>query len=316
MGGVAKITLTNVSGTILSNNITINGTVSILGDGGGTSFTPSPGDYTTDDITETATRVFLSPAEKGLIATAAPQATTYTKAEVDNIADAVINGIDRKEAVTSFADLATTYPTPDLGWTVAVNDEDAFYMYTAGGWINIANTTVPLASAILDGKMASADFIKLSKLVMGTGTVTGPNFAFNFNSYFDSSGGILFKSTTAQPASISTSGTYDEIMIKSGGYASGKYSGGINLVSSIVNFYDVNGVIYLKVEPTAAQTKIKTQYGSELYLDSSSGVVGFNGTIDLSNAGTYADNAAAAAGGVAVGSVYIETTTNNLKIRV
>lgn len=91
----------------------------------------------------------------------APQATTYTKNETDNLISGVISDIDWKEAVATFADLATTYPTPVEGWTASVNDEDVVYRYDGAAWVALANGVVPLATGVVDGKLSASDFTKI-----------------------------------------------------------------------------------------------------------------------------------------------------------
>jgi len=89
---------------------------------------------------------------------------TYNKQEVDNAISGVLSSIDWKTSVTSFADIATTYPSPIEGWTVSVNDEDVIYRYDGATWNILANGTVPLATVSLDGKLSSADFSIIQSL--------------------------------------------------------------------------------------------------------------------------------------------------------
>ena len=86
----------------------------------------------------------------------------YTKAEIEARDAAIISGIDWKEAVATFADLATTHTSPVEGWTASVNDVDTVYRYDGSTWVVLANGTVPLATAVIDGKLSSADFTKLA----------------------------------------------------------------------------------------------------------------------------------------------------------
>jgi len=98
----------------------------------------------------------------------APQSDTYTKAEIASMHETILSGIDWKEAVTNFADLATAYTTPDEGWTASVNAEDTVYRYDGSAWVALANGTVPLATAVIDGKLSSADFTKLQGIEIGS----------------------------------------------------------------------------------------------------------------------------------------------------
>ena len=97
----------------------------------------------------------------------APQVTTYSKVETDNLITGVISDRDWKEAVTSFADLATTYTSPVEGWAASVNDEDTIYRYDGSAWIAISGGTVPLATGAIDGKLASSDFTKIQGIEVG-----------------------------------------------------------------------------------------------------------------------------------------------------
>ena len=46
-----------------------------------------------------------------------------------------------KQSVASFPDLELTYPSPELGWRVEIEDERKVYRYDGSAWINIANTS-------------------------------------------------------------------------------------------------------------------------------------------------------------------------------
>ena len=60
--------------------------------------------------------------------------TPYTPNEVDNKLSTLETKIDWKEAVGTFDDIATTYPSPQDGWTVNVKDTD--YTYRFGFFLN------------------------------------------------------------------------------------------------------------------------------------------------------------------------------------
>ena len=93
-----------------------------------------------------------------------PLVDKYTKAEVDTLINNTITSIDWKEAVTTFSDLSSTYPSPDEGWTASVNDEDIVYRYDGNSWVILANGVVPLASETLDGKLSKEDFVAIQRL--------------------------------------------------------------------------------------------------------------------------------------------------------
>lgn len=83
----------------------------------------------------------------------------YTKNEVDNKINQVVSNMDWKESVATYSDIATTYPTPDDGWTVNVKDTDITYRYSGSAWIPISANSIPLASSSVDGKMSKQDKI-------------------------------------------------------------------------------------------------------------------------------------------------------------
>ena len=80
----------------------------------------------------------------------------YTKSEVDNKFSTLETNIDWKEAVSTFDDIAPTYPTPDDGWTVNVKDTD----YTANA--------IPKATDKVDGLMTKEYAKKLDGLTKYT----------------------------------------------------------------------------------------------------------------------------------------------------
>ena len=89
-------------------------------------------------------------------------ADKYTKTEVDNKLALLETNIDWKEAVDTFASIATTYPNPQDGWTVNVKDTDYTYRYSGTEWIAISANAIPKATASLDGLMAKEDKTKLN----------------------------------------------------------------------------------------------------------------------------------------------------------
>lgn len=81
----------------------------------------------------------------------------YTRNEVDNKFSALETVIDWKEAVATFADLATTYPQPDDGWTVNVKDTDYTYRWSGTAWIAISANAIPKATQSVDGLLSKED---------------------------------------------------------------------------------------------------------------------------------------------------------------
>jgi hypothetical protein len=105
-------------------------------------------------------RRFVSDEEKALYT------DKYTKEEVDNKLLQVLNSLDWKESVKTFADLIIKYPNPEEGWTVNVTNEDATYRWSKNEnkWILISANSIPLVTELVDGLMRKEDYLKLLKL--------------------------------------------------------------------------------------------------------------------------------------------------------
>lgn len=83
--------------------------------------------------------------------------TPYTPNEVDNKLSALETKIDWKEAVGTFDDIATTYPSPQDGWTVNVKDTDYTYRFDGDKWIVISANAIPKATHSVDGLLSKED---------------------------------------------------------------------------------------------------------------------------------------------------------------
>ena len=84
-----------------------------------------------------------------------------TSAGIYTAISAITTGIDWKEAVPTYADIATTYPNPQDGWTVTTLDDDHTYRYTGTEWVDMFSL-ITLATTQKDGLMSSSDFTKLA----------------------------------------------------------------------------------------------------------------------------------------------------------
>lgn len=96
---------------------------------------------------------------------------SYTKAEVnalitelENEISAIISGLEWKPAVETFADIATTYPTPADGWTVNVKNTDETYRYTGTEWILISANSIPIATIDLNGLLSKEDKARIDSI--------------------------------------------------------------------------------------------------------------------------------------------------------
>lgn len=81
----------------------------------------------------------------------------YTRSEVDNKLSAIETNIDWKESVDTFADITTTYPDPQDGWTVNVRDTDYTYRYSGEEWVVISANAIPKATQSIDGLLTKED---------------------------------------------------------------------------------------------------------------------------------------------------------------
>ena len=94
--------------------------------------------------------------------------TPYTPNEVDNKFSTLETNIDWKEAVDTFADIATTYPNPDDGWTVNTKDNNITYRYNGSEWVAISANAIPKATNEVDGLMTKEYAKKLDGLTKYT----------------------------------------------------------------------------------------------------------------------------------------------------
>lgn len=83
--------------------------------------------------------------------------TPYTPNEVDNKLSALETKIDWKEAVDTFNDIATTYHSPQDGWTVNVKDTDYTYRFDGDKWVVISANAIPKATQSVDGLLSKED---------------------------------------------------------------------------------------------------------------------------------------------------------------
>lgn len=85
----------------------------------------------------------------------------YSKTEVDNKLSMLETNIDWKESVATFADIATTYPVPEDGWTVNTRDTDYTYRYNGTSWVAISANAIPKATTSVDGLMSKEDKLQV-----------------------------------------------------------------------------------------------------------------------------------------------------------
>lgn len=81
----------------------------------------------------------------------------YTKNEVDNKFSTLETNIDWKESVDTYADITTTYQSPQDGWTVNVKDTDYTYRYNGSEWVTISANAIPKATDSVDGLLSKEE---------------------------------------------------------------------------------------------------------------------------------------------------------------
>ena len=179
-----------------------------------------PSTHPASIITQDSTHRFVTDVEKQTYE------DKYTKNEVDNKLSALETKIDWKESVETYDDIETTYPSPEDGWTVNVNDTDITYRYDGTSWIAISANSIPLATSNVDGKMSKTDKAKLDGIASGANNYAHPTYTSRASGLYkvtvDSTGhvsdatavaksditalGIPAQDTTYSDATISASG--------------------------------------------------------------------------------------------------------------
>jgi hypothetical protein len=101
-------------------------------------------------------------------------ATTEAKEATEDAITATDKALDAynttrlvfKKYVMLESDVATTYPNPEVGWTVQVYDTGIRYRWDGIDWIQIDlfGGAIPLADETIDGLMSKDDFVKLKKI--------------------------------------------------------------------------------------------------------------------------------------------------------
>ena len=129
-----------------------------------------PSTHPASMITQDSTHRFVTDVEKQTYE------DKYTKNEVDNKLSALETKIDWKESVETYDDIETTYPSPEDGWTVNVNDTDITYRYDGTSWIAISANSIPLATSSVDGKMSKTDKAKLDGIASGANNYVHPAY--------------------------------------------------------------------------------------------------------------------------------------------
>lgn len=106
----------------------------------------------------------------------ASEVGSYTTTEVDNLISTLESGLDWKEAVATYSDIATTYPNPADGWTVNVKDTDYTYRYDGSAWVAISANAIPNATTSVNGLMTTTQVTKLEGIESGANVNVQPDW--------------------------------------------------------------------------------------------------------------------------------------------
>lgn len=114
----------------------------------------------------------------------------YTKDEVDNKIQEIVQSLVWHPSVPTFADLATTYPEPLAGWAVAVDDENTVYRYSGTEWEPLFKVLLNIVTEDNDGLMTSEMLAQLVKATADILTKAPINHASNTTEYGISSAAL------------------------------------------------------------------------------------------------------------------------------
>lgn len=114
-------------------------------------------------------------AETASLAVADKVSTEQMNSAIITAKNEIINQIDRKEPVATYADLATTYPTPEDGWLVFVRDSRNTYVYNgvAEEWEVKALEVGYADESGTDGIITSEKFLEINDFMESKGVVNG-----------------------------------------------------------------------------------------------------------------------------------------------
>lgn len=212
---------------------------------------------------ENATSLANTATDNANVATlSANNAATDANSAADN-ANAIAEELELEtlriyqNAVNTYADIASTYPAPSNGWTVAVLDEETDYRYngTTHQWVNIGNTggggTTYASDVVYDNADSGLEAINVQEAIdevkseMGNlNTLDTSNKTDLVSSINEVNNGKLSKSnlssaTTGQVYTKKSDGTAEFQNPTGGNASSTSYS---NSVSGL-NSTDVQGAI-------------------------------------------------------------------------
>ncbi|WP_336786961.1 hypothetical protein [Paenibacillus sp. MMO-177] len=147
---------------------------------------------------EKINRTVMSPEFKAdLDSRATKTELNAAKVDLENQIAAVVSNLVSKPSVANYAAIATTYPNPQEGWTVTVDDTNITYTYDADAavWNKTSINALPLATSTLDGRMSAADKTKLDGIQAGAQVNKTPAQVFADIKTLDGSGSDLDSDT-------------------------------------------------------------------------------------------------------------------------
>lgn len=110
-----------------------------------------------------------------------------------SLVSGLTSGRTWKDPVTNFVDLATTYHTPEIGWTAAVTSTNILYVYNGSTWVATTGNT-PMLSATTDGSVSMTWYTDLYDIVTNTDKYLNVNTYQTFE--FRNSTGVLLVNGT------------------------------------------------------------------------------------------------------------------------
>lgn len=189
----------------------------------------------------------------------------YTETEVDNLLATLNTGLDWKESVATFADLATTYPSPQDGWTVNVKDTDYTYRYTGSAWITISANAIPTVTTSVTGLMSNTDKTKLDGIA--TGATNTQNHATNGSISVNGAQQVVYAHPTADgDKHVPATGTTNNGKVLKAGATAGSLSWS-TLTASDVSAYsktEIDGKIVDNLTTGGATSMLSAEQGKVL----------------------------------------------------
>lgn len=120
-----------------------------------------------EDYEEIRDAIVQKMVEIDTATTEAKEATEDVKIATDKALDAYeTTRLVFKPFVNSFRDIRTSYPNPEIGWTLQVYDSGIRYRWDGIEWvpIDLFGGAIPLANETIDGLLSNEDFSKLRRI--------------------------------------------------------------------------------------------------------------------------------------------------------